>query len=70
MFRIVFSLSLLRDIPPLGFLRIFFFFSFHNLAIRVEDVMSMLENMRLTPEEEEIIEILDEKKGWKVVHLV
>ena len=38
----------------------FLFFSFHSLAIMADDVTSILENMRLILEEEEIIEILDE----------
>ena len=61
------SLSLLRDNPPLGFLRVCLFFYFLISAIMVDDVTSILVNMKLTSREEEVIEILDEgrKEGME-----
>ena len=61
------SLSLLRDNPPLGFLRVCLFLYFLISAIMVDDVTSILVNMKLTSREEEVIEILDEgrKEGME-----
>ena len=53
----------MRILPPLGFLRVYLFFSFCKM---VEDVINSLEDMKLTTDEEEVIVISEESQKEEI----